>query len=156
IRNYNGEINYNTCVNQIDYSKEVIKVYSTDNKILFTKKVIVTVSLGVLKYGTIELLPALKEHAVDIQKHGFGKVIKILLQFKTSFWKKENDNIGFILSDEEIPTWWTQSDPDNKLLTGWVGGPRAEKKSNMPDEEIIKESLKSLASIFKCSLSFLD
>ena len=156
IKHRNGEIHFNTSVKKIDYDNEVVSVYSTDNKIFFAKKVIVTVSLGVLKSGIIEFSPSLKEHAVAIQQHGFGTVIKILLQFKTSFWKKENDDIGFILSDEEIPTWWTQSDDDNKLLTGWVGGPQAEKKSNMPDEEILKESLKSLASIFKCSLSFLD
>lgn len=156
IRNFNGEIHYNTCVQKIDYTNDIVRIYSMDNKIFFAKKIIITASLGVLKSGAIEFEPLLNEHAVTIQQHGFGTVIKILLQFKTSFWKKENDNIGFVLSDEEIPTWWTQSDPDSKLLTGWVGGPQAEKKSNMQDEEILKDSLKSLASIFKCSLSFLD
>jgi monoamine oxidase len=47
------------------------------------------------------------------------------LQFKTDFWTSYAEDIGFILSDEAIPTWWTQSPVQGKLLTGWHGGPKA-------------------------------
>jgi len=155
IKSGNGDIHYNTCVEKIDYSNEVVNIYTRDNKIFKAKKVIVTVSSGVLKSGDIEFIPSLQQHADAIQKHGFGSVIKVLMQFKTRFWKKDNADTGFLLSDEKIPTWWTQSDEKSKLLTGWVGGPPAENELNKPDEEILKASLKSLSSIFKCQENFL-
>ncbi len=93
---------------------------------------IITVSLGVLQSGSIQFKPALTDHAIAIQGIGFGTVIKFLLEFKTSFWKEFDDDIGFLLTDEEIPTWWTQLPGESNLLTGWLGGPKAAEKIFKP------------------------
>jgi monoamine oxidase len=55
----------------------------------------------------------------------------------------------FLLSDEEIPTWWTQVPDKSKVLTGWLGGPAAADKARLSDDLITKQGLQSLANIFK-------
>jgi monoamine oxidase len=109
---------------------------------------IITVSLGVLQSGSIQFAPALTDHAVAIQGSGFGNVIKFLLEFKTSFWKEFGDDIGFILTNEDIPTWWTQFPNESNLLTGWLGGPKATEKIFQPDATLLQCALESLS--FMC------
>ncbi len=84
---------------------------------------------------------------------GFGAVIKILLEFKHSFWEDDRhggvlEEMGYLFSDEEIPTWWTQYPERSNILTGWIGGPEARSKKDSTDDELIRQSLTSLANIF--------
>ena len=125
-----------------------MNVYTTDNRQFTASKVVVTVSLGVLQAGIVEFAPALTTHAAAIHQLGFGAVIKILLQFKDPFWKNYAADTGFFISDEIIPTWWTQDLLQNNLLTGWLGGPAAERKSSESNESLLQASLQSLATIF--------
>lgn len=145
---HHAEIIYNAPAVKIDYSNDKVKVYTTGNRQFNASKVVVTASLGVLQAGTIEFTPALTSHAAAIHKIGFGAVIKILLRFKNPFWKNDVADAGFFISDEIIPTWWTQELLQNNLLTGWLGGPAAEKKSAESNESLLQASLQSLAVIF--------
>jgi monoamine oxidase len=145
----NAVIYLNACVNKIEYDTGVVIVTTTEKKTFESDKLIITVSLGVLQSGSIEFKPGLKDHGVAIQGIGFGSVIKILLEFKTSFWKEFEDDIGFILSNEEIPTWWTQLPRENNLLTGWLGGPKAVEKVFEPEETLLQTALQSLSNIFR-------
>ena len=90
-----------------------------------------------------------------IQGLGFGGVIKFLLEFRTNFWKDNDNNIGFLLTDEIIPTWWTQLPTENNLLTGWMGGSRAAEKIYETDSNLLQTALLSLSSIFKIQLAIL-
>ena len=117
---------------------------------------IITVSAGVLQSGTIQFNPALTDHAVAIQGLGFGTVIKFLLEFKTNFWEAFDDEAGFLLTDEEIPTWWTQLPAESNLLTGWLGGPNATKKIFEPDSSLLQTALLSLSSIFRIPPAMLQ
>ncbi|HSC37763.1 MAG TPA: FAD-dependent oxidoreductase, partial [Chitinophagaceae bacterium] len=56
-------------------------------------------------------------------------------------------NTGFIISEEPVGTWWTQSERSG-LLTGWLGGPRAAHLEGMKDAGIVQLALRSLAGIF--------
>ena len=152
----NTTINFNTCVCKIEYSKGHVIVHINDKKEFTASKLIITVSAGVLQSGAIQFKPELTDHAVAINSLGFGTVIKILLQFKTMFWKEYADNIGFLLTDEEIPTWWTQLPTENNLLTGWLGGPAATKKAFESEESLLKIALQSLSSIFHISIDILE
>ena len=142
-------ISFNTCANKISYKKDDLTVYTSDNKAFIAKKVVITVSIGVLQSGTIQFEPGLTDHAVAIQSLGFGPVIKFLFEFKTSFWKEFDDDIGFLLTDEEIPTWWTQMPTESNILTGWLGGPKAAEKIFEQDETLLQSSLQSLSAIFR-------
>ena len=95
---------------------------------------------------------------------GFGAIVKILLEFKNAFWENEEitklvgdslKEMSFLLSNEEIPTWWTQYPTHSTVLTGWLGGPPAEKKKNISNEELFHQALQSLSNIFKLSIEEL-
>ena len=144
----NSEFYFNTIVEKVSYKKH-IRVYTVNKKKFEADHLISTVSIGVLQSGSIQFEPELKEHAIAIQGIGFGTVIKFLLEFRTNFWKDHDDNIGFILSDEQIPTWWTQLPTQNNLLTGWMGGPNATENIYKEEASLLQTALLSLSSIFK-------
>ncbi len=155
-RPLNTEFYFNICANKIDHEEGNVTVYTTDNKKFQANKLIITVSAGVLQSGTIQFKPALTDHAVAIQGLGFGTVIKFLLEFKTNFWEEFDDETGFLLTDEEIPTWWTQLPAESNLLTGWLGGPNATKKIFEPDSSLLQTALLSLSSIFRIPPAMLQ
>ena len=148
-RQLKTEFYFNTCVNKIEYENGHVTMHTTDNKKFQARRAIITVSAGILQSGTIQFKPELAEHAVAIQGLGFGTVIKFLLEFKTCFWKEFDDETGFLLTDEEIPTWWTQLPSESNLLTGWLGGPNATKKVFETDTSLLHTALLSLSSIFR-------
>ena len=155
-RQPNTEFYLNTCVNKIDHEEGNVTVHTSDNKKFQANKLIITVSAGVLQSGTIQFKPTLTDHAVAIQGLGFGTVIKFLLEFKTNFWEAFDDEAGFLLTDEEIPTWWTQLPAESNLLTGWLGGPNATKKIFEPDSSLLQTALLSLSSIFRIPPAMLQ
>jgi monoamine oxidase len=152
----NSIIHYSAIVKRIEYNKEHAIAYTTDNRQFEATKLIITVSAGVLQAGSIDFSPALTNkyrHALD--QLGFGSVTKILLQFKSNFWKQYDDDAGFLISDEAIPTWWTQSPAETNLLTGWLGGPKSA-KAQEKKESLLPSSLTSLSSIFRLPVPFLE
>ena len=155
-RQLNTEFYFNSCVNKIEYEEGNVTVHTIGDKKFHANKLIITVSAGVLQSGTIQFKPALTDHAVAIQGLGFGGVIKFLFEFKTSFWKEFDDETGFLLTDEEVPTWWTQLPSESTLLTGWMGGPNATKKIFEPDSSLLQIALQSLSSIFRMPPAMLQ
>lgn len=143
-----ANIIYNQCVQLIQHSTAEATVITNTGERYKAAKVIITVSAGVLQSGDISFVPELTHHKTAIHQLGFGSVIKILLQFKNPFWNKYQNDIGFIFSQEEIPTWWTQSSPQSNVLTGWLGGVQARRKSSLTSDNILKLSLLSLSTIF--------
>ncbi|MGH6981041.1 MAG: flavin monoamine oxidase family protein [Stellaceae bacterium] len=83
---------------------------------------------------------------------GYGDVIKILFGFKAMFWRntlgRDLSRLSFLLSDEFVPTWWTQYPRTHPVLTGWFAGPRAA-KSALSESELIERGLDALSRIFE-------
>jgi monoamine oxidase len=153
-RGDNAEFYFNAIAEKINYKKHVT-VHTENKKKFEADNLIIAVSIGVLQSGSIQFEPALKEHAIAIQGIGFGTVIKFLLEFKTNFWKDHDDNIGFLLTDEQVPTWWTQLPTQNSLLTGWMGGPNATESIYREEASLLQTALFSLSSIFKIAPAVL-
>ena len=132
-----GNVYLNSAVTQIDWKHETIKVTTITGDIYAAKKVIIALPLGVLQAdrnekGAIELYPPIKEQMRAINNLGFGAIIKFLLEFKDAFWEnsdtkklagKSLKEMAFLISDENIPTWWTQYPKHSTLLTRLVGWP---------------------------------
>jgi monoamine oxidase len=98
----------------------------TSNGDKFTgEKIIITVPIGILQSGSISFNPPLPEYMIAAGKIGYGTVIKSFFRFDDAFWQGHKKNTGFIISDQIIPTWWTQLPNPNRILTGWLGGPGA-------------------------------
>lgn len=149
-------IHFNQPVYKIEHSANSVTVFTINNKSFQAAKLIITAPLGILQNGNIEFSPAIDGHITAIQQLGFGSVIKLLFMFTNNFWKSYADDIGFILSDQQIPTWWTQIPTESNLLTGWLGGPKAAEMSVYSDNEILRAALESLANIFGKSVEELQ
>lgn len=149
----------NTVAKDIYQDGNKIKVTTTDDTTYEAEKVIIALPLGVLQAeDVISFHPLVPKYQDAIQQMGFGSIIKILLEFRDIFWEDEEASqlagnslkeMAFLLSNEEIPTWWTQYPKHSVLLTGWLGGPPAEAKKNMLDEQLLQLGIQSLANIFK-------
>lgn len=149
-------------VNEIKWRKDDVEVVCNE-KSLHAKKVLITVPVGVLQSETIRFSPGIAETINAIKKLGFGPVIKTLLQFDEVFWQNEKftqgknlDKLSFIFSKSIIPTWWTYHPKKVAMLTGWSGGPHAEKLKNLREEEILLNALQSLSEIFSIDRRILQ
>lgn len=146
---------------EIKWNKEEVEVI-TSQRTFASKKILITVAIGVLQSQTIRFSPAIPEHITAAKKLGYGPVIKTLLQFDEAFWKNEKltqgknlDKLSFIFSKSVIPTWWTYYPKDAAMLTGWSGGLHANELKNVSNKEILQKALQSLGEIFKIDFAYL-
>lgn len=149
-------------VKEIRWTKDDVDVIC-DEASFHAKKVLITVPVGVLQSQTIRFSPAITDTINAVKKLGFGPVIKTILQFDEAFWKNEEftqgkdlDKLSFIFSKAIIPTWWTYHPKHVAMLTGWSGGPNAEKIKDLTDEEILLNALQSLSEIFSIDKATLQ
>jgi monoamine oxidase len=104
---------------------------------------IITLPVGILKTDEVKFVPPLPEKLAAARKMEFGNVVKIIFQFRESFW----EDFGFIHAlDEPIPTWW--NDPRGPLLVGWTGGPHADALLKCSHPQLEETGLEILSKIF--------
>jgi monoamine oxidase len=143
-------LHLNTIVTEIRWQRgsvEVIARRSEDNEQLaFTApRVVISLPLGVLKQD-VSISPQLPEKQNALASIEMGAVIKPVLRFRERFW---NERMGFLFSDDGwIPTWWTQYPAQSTVLTGWCGGPPAERLSHKGRDFVIERALEALARMF--------
>jgi monoamine oxidase len=148
-----GKIFLNHPIESIDWNSEKIILVLKDDIKFNIDKLMISLPLGVLNRSapsseSIVFLPAIEEKQKAFGQIGFGTVVKIIMIWDTAFWKYMVPDALFIFSDCFIPTWWTQFPLDLPILTGWLGGPRAEQVADEPDEFFRNKAIDSLASIF--------
>lgn len=162
-RNAGADIYLNSIVKEVSWQVGYVKVTTSDGAIYEAGQLLIAMPLGVLQgdkneNGAVTFSPSIPEYNRALMRMGFGSIIKILLEFDAPFWEDEATakrlgsdlkNIGFILSGEVIPTWWTQSPQHSSVLTGWLGGLPAARRKDAPEEEILQLSLQSIGNIFK-------
>jgi monoamine oxidase len=168
-REAGNNIYLNSVVKEINWKAAQVKV-TTDAGISYeAKQLIIALPLGILQLnseekGAIAFHPPVPEQTQALQAIGFGAVIKFLLAFDKPFWEssatqklagKSLKTMAFLLSDEDIPTWWTQHPQHSPMLTGWLGGPAAIDKKDNTLDELLQQALQSLSNIFELSVDEL-
>jgi monoamine oxidase len=154
-------IHFSAPVEKIDWAPGRVLLTVAGGQEYAGSRAIVTVSLGILQARTILFSPEIGDHLQAAGRMGYGSIVKILLQFTESFWSKKEKKLGFVISDEPVPTWWTQAPDDNPLLTGWLPGAGVEALQGIKENGILKEEellqlcLSSLAGIFGIEASVL-
>lgn len=147
-------IHLSSIVKLIRWKEGTVEVTCDDGNEFRAPKALITVPLGVLQSppesrGHIKFEPEIPHAFKAFNSMGFGSVIKIFLEFKNIFWGDSiAPGLGFLLSDAEIPTWWTQLPEKVPIITGWLAGPSSEKISQMSESEIIDKALGALSYIF--------
>jgi len=141
------ELHLSTQVTKIEWEKDFVKVRDTNGREFSGSQVVVTVPLGVLQSGDILFAPEIPQLKV-VHQIGFGTVIKMLFECSSAFWENNIKKLGFIFSDQVVPTWWTQLPMHQPMLTGWLGGSRAKQLERKSDDELLEIAIQSLANIF--------
>jgi monoamine oxidase len=139
-------------IRQVDWDAGSATAYTIDNEVFRADKIVITIPAGILQkavsYASINLTPPVDEYDLAWRHIGYGSVLKIVLVFEKAFWTQDHKDLGFVLSEETIPTWWTQSSAASTVLTGWLGGPAAVQWDVMTDESVVEASVLSLSRIF--------
>ncbi len=151
-----GIINLETIVKKIEWKKGKVIIHTSNGNKYEGEKVLITLPPPLLydnRYSaSLNFSPRLTQIEEAASEIGYGTVIKIVIEFESRIWDQpEFKNAGWILSDEIIPTWWTQLPDDSNILTGWLAGPRASEMSTKSNDEIMDFAFDSLASIFNLS-----
>lgn len=148
-------IETDSIVKEIYWKPNSVKIVTENDRSFEAEKAVITVSLGVLQCelnarAAIAFSPSIYDFFRAAKMIGYGSVIKVLLQFEKTFWEKD---AGFILTDEDVPTWWTQAPAGYPLLTGWLCAPRSRKLPRQDDATILSRSLASVATMLKTDLA---
>ncbi len=146
IRTHGGAIQFNAEVKAVDGPT----VRCANGATFSAERIVNTVPLPVLR--DIDFGPGFAPKLKAADAIGYGDVIKLLLGFKTKFWAnalgRDLSRLSFMLSDELVPTWWTQYPRPHPVLTGWFAGPRAA-KSKLSEPELIEAGLDAVSRIFE-------
>lgn len=143
----NAEIWYHCEVCRIVIREGEVMAHTSDNRTFHGKTCLFTGSVGMLQSGKISFHPVDAGFEEAVRQLGFGSVIKMAVIFNQPPWLDQHREVGFILSNETIPTWWTHQD-NPQLLTGWLGGPAAFELSDLSDQELTAITCSSLSHIF--------
>ena len=85
-KNCKTEVMLNQTVMRIDYSSDVVVIYTKD-QVYHAKKVISSIPLGLLQRGLVQFHPQLPEsHLEALKKIGNGVFNKLILTFEQPFW----------------------------------------------------------------------
>lgn len=157
-------IHLSTPVKKMYWNDNGGEIITADNSTFQFTKAIFSLPLGIWQsppesIAAIEFQPTITNKLDAAKQMGYGGVIKINIEFTAPFWQtsaptKMND-AGFILSDAEFPTWWTQNPVGNNLLTGWIAGPYAIEIAHLPAEFLLQKAITSLAYIFGTEKDFI-
>jgi monoamine oxidase len=128
-----ADVQLNTHVFRIDHSGDQVVCTDITGQEHISDKVIVTVSLGVLKSGIIDFVPDLSVSKADaIAKLGMGPGMKVILRFSSAFWPS---GTGSIYGTGLVPEFWATAgggrSANDNLLTAFVNGDNALTLSNL-------------------------
>ncbi|MGJ4995904.1 flavin monoamine oxidase family protein [Bradyrhizobium sp. HKCCYLS3077] len=141
---------FGAVVSAVETAEEGVVIRCADGRVEHGDRVILTVPLPLLQ--TIVLPPGMRAPQAAADAIGFGNVIKLLLRFESCWWRgsrtEDLSDMLFVLSDAELPVWWTQHPSEHAVLTGWLAGPPTHAFAAMTEPELIACGLSALASIF--------
>jgi monoamine oxidase len=152
-----GVLHLSSPVEEVNWQKGRVEVRTAGGQVYAADRLVVTVSLGCLETGGLRFSPSLPGVEAVVRQLGYGSVIKILLEFRAPFWleKKAKGQTLFVLSNQEVPTWWTQAEEDSRLFTGWLAGERMRRFQRLDEAGRLDSCLRSLAAIFSMDAGWL-
>ncbi len=149
-RRYNSTFHFSSPVAEVHWQRGRVEVKTVSGQPFTADRLLITVSPGVLRAGILTFFPAIPEHLRAAGDIGYGRIVKILLEFKTAFWrgKEAQDQTLFIIGNQPVPTWWTQTASTDTLLTGWLPASGIAAFMKLDRQGRIDRCLDSLAAIF--------
>ncbi|HXY50686.1 MAG TPA: NAD(P)/FAD-dependent oxidoreductase [Terriglobales bacterium] len=163
----------NTVVTEIAWSPGTVEVASESPEqqqelSIHADAAVVALPLGVLQappgaLGAVRFRPELAEQALALKQLEMGAAVRLVLCFRHCFWadpklvRSPMPDMSLLSSPEELfPTWWSSVSAQTASLTGWSGGPRADRLSGLGRATITGRGLEVLHRIFGVSLETLQ
>jgi monoamine oxidase len=116
-------------VRRIEWLPEQVRVGGTLSGAEFlaeSRRVVVTLPLGVLKSSRVVFDPAPQNVLILASRLVMGSVARVNLIFGRAFWHECAPDMSFLLAPQmHAPTWWSFSSGMQPTLTAWIGGRRA-------------------------------
>jgi len=131
-------------------SRVPVQVFTKSGKQLSVDKVVVTVSLGVLKAKKIEFQPELPtEKLRAINNMGFGLMNKVIFLFEEPFWDPQCHSFGCI-SETQKYNYWLNMLPvcGYPVIVGFFCADFAQARVSWPKERIISDAYELLKLCF--------
>lgn len=131
-------IKFNTVVQSVNYSGELIEItHSAGSELV--NKLIITVPVSILKAGDISFSPALPgDKLTALSRIGMEASMRVLLEFNRNFW---GENVAAIIGSTEGPMMLNAGvgrSTLNKALSITVNGPKAEAFSLMTGDQVVE------------------
>ena len=82
-----------------------------------------------------------------------GSVVRITLQLRERVWAPEYETLTFLhaTADEDFPVWWTAYPLRVPIISGWRGGPRARRLTQLSSSELESRAIGSLSRLLRIS-----
>jgi len=155
-----SKIELNTTVREVHWSKGLVKVIAdtpAGPRTIVAKRAVIALPLGVLQAAAsakagVRFVPELPTRSLLSESLCMGQVIKFTLHCRTAFWEEiGHRDVSFIHAMKQpVSVWWTTHPLRTPLLTGWIGGARAEDRTT-DRESVLRDAIASLAAIFNVS-----
>ena len=162
-------VELNRPVTRIDYSRDLVEVLDAQERQYRARKVIVTVSVGVLQSETIRFVPDLPDATMEAyQNIGMGRGMKVALRFRESFW---DSKMSYFITEGLSSSGWVPShykkDGTDHILMCYPMGDNGQALTDLAsqaggskvgDDAIIRVMLSDLDRIFegRASAGFID
>ena len=130
---------------------------------------VITVPHALLRSNALRFAPELDGRREALERLEPGQVFKIVLRFRESFWEEdgfmrrrlaakasEAPRLGFLHGEGPVPVWWTGLPARLPFLTGWAGGPKAERMLAAEPSARVDRSLDALADLLAVPRRTLD
>ncbi|CAH9106427.1 unnamed protein product [Cuscuta epithymum] len=150
----NVPILYEKTVHTIRYGSDGIQVV-VGSQVFDGDMALCTVSLGVLKNGSIKFIPELPQRKLDgIKRLGFGLLNKVAMLFSHVFWGTDLDTFGHLAEDPshrgEFFLFYSYAPvAGGPLLIALVAGEAAHKFETMPPTDAVTRVLQILKGIYE-------
>src|SRR5262249_37327060 len=115
---------------------------------------VMTLSPGVLRArpgtpGAVRFVPDLPEKRAAWGMLPMGSVVKVALRFREPFWFDSEPELTFLHTPPgPFEIWWTTSPLRSGVLTGWAGGPHAERLTALAPRAVLELALSALPRCF--------
>ncbi len=160
IRELGGEVRLNAPAKSLEWKQGRVSVRCGDT--FFTApRCIISLPLGVLQSGALFITPEPGKALAATSRLRMGNARRLTLVFRSRFWETLDpqpamQSLSFLLTFGKIPgalsepfeVWWTPRPRPGNLLTGWVGGPRAEALAGISTADLTTRACQTLAEVF--------
>ena len=136
------------------------------------KAAVVTLPVGVLRAhpdapGALRFDPPLHAKTRILDLFGEASVQRVVLRFREAFWTEANfvaaragrngaDPAFLHDANAAFPTWWTSAPVQAPVLTGWAGGPAAQRLEGLSQTSILERALDALGRVLSVRRPALD